>query len=242
MTINVPKFQQSVALVDPATGKPALAFHIWWDIFARYLKEQFTDITDVLADIQQLQSDMLDRIAEIEAAQAAADAAQADAAAAQTTADTAQTTADTAQTTADTAQTSANTAQSTADTVKKNDKLTASYTDPIFILSASDAGTDATISIAAHDRKYGDGTSVSIGADTLTGKSYSTEYFIYYNDNTYSDTTPTFIATTNSRTAQTNPSTGRHFVGAITTPASGGSSTSGGSGGPPWWKLGDEFT
>lgn len=235
MAINVPKLQQNIALVDPETGYPTMAFHIWWDVFAKYLESQFTDITDVLADIQQLQSDMadriteitqlqsdmLDRITEIEAAQAAADAAQ---------------------TTADSAATDAATAQSTADTVEKNDKLTASYTDPIYILSASDAGTDATISIAAHTRKYGDGTSVSISADTITGKNYSTDYFIYYNDSTYSDTTPNFIATTNSRTAQTNPSTGRHFVGAITTPAAGGGSTSGGSGGPPWWKLGDELS
>jgi hypothetical protein len=184
--------------------------------------DKLCDQVEAALDAQaQATADLAAAVADIAAAQAAADAAQ---------------------TAADSAATDAATAQSTADTAKKNDKLTVSYTDPIYILSASDAGTDATISIAAHTRKYGDGTSVSISADTIAGKNYSTYYYVYYNDSTFSDPTPNFIATTSSRTAQTNPTTGRHFVGKITTPASGGGSTSGGSGGPPWWKLGDELS
>ncbi len=134
-----------------------------------------------------------------------------------------------AQTTANTANTTANTANTTADAVKKTDKLSASWTSPGSVLSASDAGSNATITIAAHVRKYGDGTQLSVAGGSLTGKSYSTVYYVYYTDATLADTTPTYTATTDPNVAAYNTATGRHYVGAVTTPAAGAAGTTGGT-------------
>lgn len=161
----------------------------------------------------------------LEAEIARQDQAIADIAAAQAAANAAQTTADTAQTTADTASTTAN-------TVKTTDKISGSATAPTNCLSATDAGSNATITIAANTRLYGDNTSLDVSGGTLTGKAYSTTYAVYYDDATCSDTTPTYVATTTLKTAMHNYVSGRHFVGQITTPASGGGGTSGG-GTPP---------
>lgn len=126
------------------------------------------------------------------------------------------------------AKTLADNAQSAADAVKKTDKISASWTSPGQILSATDAGTSATITILSHVRKYGDGTQVSITGDVLTGLSYSTKYYVYYDDNGVAGGSVTFHSTTNPNTAEYNSSAGRHLCGSITTPASGGGSTSGG--------------
>lgn len=146
-----------------------------------------------------------------------------------------------AKTLADTADGKAVAAQTTANTAEKNDKLTVSYTDPINILTASDAGSNATIAVALHDRKYGDGTSVSLTAQNKTNLAYSTTYYLYYDDATFAATAPTIVATTSSRTAQVAVGTSRHFLGNVTTPAAGGAPIGGGSGGPPWWKTGTEL-
>jgi hypothetical protein len=114
-----------------------------------------------------------------------------------------------------------------------------SYPNPgVGIVTASDAGTDATVTIANHTRVYPvqgsiDVPDVAITGASITGLAYSTEYFIYYDDPTLADTTPAFQATTVSADAQVGAAAGRHFVGYVTTPASGGGSTSGGGGAPP---------
>jgi hypothetical protein len=114
-----------------------------------------------------------------------------------------------------------------------------SYPNPgVGIVTASDAGTDATVTIANHTRVYPvqgsiDVPDVAITGGSITGLAYSTTYFIYYDDTTLADTTPTFQATTVSADAQVGAAAGRHFVGYVTTPASGGGSTSGGGGAPP---------
>lgn len=148
-------------------------------------------------------------------------------------ANTAQSTANTANTNAAAAQSTANTANTTANTAKKNDKISASATSPTTVLSAFDAGSSASITIAAHTRIYGDNTSVSgVASHTITGLSYSTTYGIYYDDPTTSTTSPTYVATSTLSDAMPNKANGRHYVGQVTTPASGGGSTSGG-GVPP---------
>lgn len=120
-------------------------------------------------------------------------------------------------------------------TARKQDARHASYPSPTNVLTATDAGTNATIAIAAHTRVYPGGvvSNVSIGAASLTGLAYSTRYYVYYDDATMASTTPTFLTTTTAATAQVGAGTSRHFVGEITTPASGAGSTTGSGGAPP---------
>ena len=72
MSDNLPRLQQSIPLVDQ-NGQPSMAFHVWWDKFAKA--------------IESANADLQNQINAINAAQAAADAAQAAADAAQATAD-----------------------------------------------------------------------------------------------------------------------------------------------------------
>ncbi len=147
-----------------------------------------------------------------------------------------------AQATATSAQTTANTANTTAAAAKKNDKISASWTSPGSVLSATDAGSNATISIAAHTRNYGDGTTVSVNSGSLTGKSYSTTYYIYYDDPNTAGGAVTYVATTSPTTAAPNKASGRHAVGAVTTPAAAGAPTSGGTVPPGGYVNPNDFT
>lgn len=224
----------SAALVDER-GFPTQTFQTWWNEFAGNLEsvlnsqqDQLTAIAtlqtqmqDRIDEITAIQSDLSDQLAQILAAQAAADAAQ-------TTANTATTKANAAQADANAAQADANTAQTTANTVKRDDSISTSWTSPGEILSASDAGSSATITIAAHTRKYTDVTSKSVNGGSITGLAYSTTYTVYYDQTGRTGGSVTYHATTDPNTGLANAAAGRHFCGKITTPASGGSSTSGG--------------
>jgi len=126
------------------------------------------------------------------------------------------------------AQAAADAAQTTADTAKKNDAISASWTSPGSILSASDAGSNATITVAGHTRHYGDVSSVSVTGANITALAYSTFYNVYYDDPTRAGGAVTFHATTDPNLALPNAASGRHFCGTVTTPASGGGTTSGG--------------
>lgn len=152
---------------------------------------------------------------------AAADAAAADAAAAAAAADAAA------------ADAAAAAAQADADEVIKNDKISASATEPSVVISAADVGSDCTITIAAHTRRYGDGTTLAVSGGSITGLAFSTTYAVYYDDPTTADTTPTYVATTTLKNAQPNSASGRHYVDQVTTPADGGGSSSGGGYLPP---------
>ena len=181
----------------------------------RYFDKFLTALEGVTADLQ-------DQITAIAAAQAAADAAQ-------TAADAAAADAATAQTTATSAATDAAAAQPTADAVTLTDRIGGSAVIPDEVLTATDAGTDATITIAANARLYNDGTTLTgIAGGSITGLAYSTTYGVYYDDPTASTTTPTYHATTTLSNALNNFVSGRHFVGNVTTPASGGAAVSGG--------------
>ena len=103
-----------------------------------------------------------------------------------------------------------------------------SYTVPGLACTASDAGSNVTVTVAAHSRRYGDETSLSISTGTITGLTYSTAYAVYYDDKTRKLNNPTFIATTNLSIAQNNYIEGRHLVGTFTTPAALGVATKGG--------------
>jgi hypothetical protein len=104
-----------------------------------------------------------------------------------------------------------------------------SYTAPSLVVSAADVGTDVTITIAAHTRIYADGTQLAVGGGSFTGKAFTTDYGIFYDDPTLSDTTPTYQITTSLAQAQNNYANGRHFVATIKTPADGAAGTSGGT-------------
>lgn len=130
------------------------------------------------------------------------------------------------------------TAQATATASARETARLASYPNPGSVLSAADVGTDCTITIANHIRVYPvqgsiDVPDVSITGGTLTGKAFSTRYYVYYDDTTLALTAPTFQATTTSATAQVGAAAGRHFIGYVDTPADGGAPASGQGGGPP---------
>jgi hypothetical protein len=118
-------------------------------------------------------------------------------------------------------------AQNTANAVTVANAISASWISPAAVLSAVDAGTDATITVAGFTRFYDDGTSLAVTGDSLTGLAYATMYAVYYDDPTRGDTTPTFVATTFGGEARHNFAVGRHFVGTITTPAAGMPDTGG---------------
>lgn len=262
MALVLPRFQQSAALVDQ-NGLPTIAFHIWWDNFAKNLEQAFNDLADNVAAIAAAQAtadqaiadaaaaaadaaaaaqDALDAANQALAAQATADDAIADAAAAAADAAAAaqdaldaanqaldaQNAADAAQSTANTANSTANTANNTANTVKRDDSISTSWTSPGTILSATDAGSNATINISAHTRKYTDVSSASVNSGSITALSYSTTYYVYYDQTSRAGGAVTYQATTNPNTALPNAAAGRHYCGKVTTPAAGGGGTSGG--------------
>lgn len=95
-------------------------------------------------------------------------------------------------------------------------------------LTASDAGTTATISVPAHNRKVGaesSQTTINYNSGSITGLSFSTRYFVYTDDPTYAGGAVTYVATTNSDALAAR--SGRVYVGEVTTPADGGSGTTG---------------
>lgn len=152
--------------------------------------------------------------------------------AAQTAADAANAAAAAASTAAASANTAATTAQTAADAVTDETNLVNSYvtgTPPI--LTATDAGSNATITVAAHTRTYGDGSTVSITGGSIVSQPYSTLIYVYYVDATRSSTTPTFLATTSASTAAQTGNT--HLVGAVTTPAAAGPPETGDAVAPP---------
>lgn len=183
------------------------------------LLDKMHDSSKVLANTAQTSANT---------AQTTANTGVTNAATAQTTANTGVTNAAAAQTTANTGVTNAATAQSTADTVKRDDSISSSWTAPGTILSATDAGSDATITVAAHTRGYSDTSNVSVSTGSLTGLAYSTLYYVYYDQTSKAGGSVTFHAVTNANTAMAGRAAGRHFCGSITTPAAAGAPTSGG--------------
>jgi hypothetical protein len=97
-------------------------------------------------------------------------------------------------------------------------------------LTATDAGADASISIASHTVQFGSGVgSVSYNSGTITGLAFSTLYYVYADDPTYAGGAVTYLSTTNGNTPTAND--GRYYLGKVTTPANGAGDTGGGWGG-----------
>lgn len=135
-----------------------------------------------------------------------------------------------AQATADAAQATADAAQAAADSAESMAKLTNSGTTGV-TLTATDAGSDATVSVTAHTRIYGDNTNVSVNAGSVTGLAYETYYYIYYDDPNFTGGAVTYAATTDSSVAAQVGS--RHLVGSVVTPAALGGDTGGNPVVPP---------
>ncbi len=149
-------------------------------------------------------------------AQNAADAANAAAAAA-----------DAAAAAADAA---ASSAQTAADDASSASALATSGTSGLTI-TATDAGANVTITISAHTRVYGDGTSVAVTGGSITALAYSTAYYIYYDQASRAGGAVTYLTTTVQATAaQTGD---RHSLGSGTTPAAGAGPVAGNRNLPP---------
>lgn len=185
---RLPRLPRNVQLIDPKTGFPTQSFQQWWQ--------------SVVVKVETQEGTQDDLLAAVIAAQTAADDAQ-------TAADTAQAAAVIADTAADAAQTSADGANSVA-------SLTSSGVTGCTI-TATDAGANVTVTISAHTRVYGDGTSVAVNGGSVTALPYSTDEFIYYDQASRLGGAVTYAATTSDTTAaQTGD---RHLVGMVSTPA-----------------------
>lgn len=167
-------------------------------LFERYWDESARSIESALNSILSLP-----------AINAAIAAATASAAAANTAAATANTAATTANTAATTAQTTAT--ASVAATALLN-----SYPTGVTI-TGTDAGTNVTVSVSAHNRVYPPSTTVAVSAGSITALAYSTTYFIYYDDSARTGGAVTYVATTSASTAAQTGN--RHLVGSVLTPA-----------------------
>lgn len=92
-------------------------------------------------------------------------------------------------------------------------------------LTASDAGASASINVAQFTVQGGFGT-VVYNAGSVTGLAFSTTYYVYVDDPTYSGGAVSYFATTTASVV--TASKDRVYVGFITTPADGGGGTGGG--------------
>lgn len=80
-----------------------------------------------------------------------------------------------AQTAADDVTAAVATQQSLAD-------LQVSGVDQDMTITSHDAGANVTVTMSAHTRYYGDGTSVAVSGGSLTGIPYDTDVYIWYDD------------------------------------------------------------
>lgn len=120
---------------------------------------------------------------------------------------------------AESAQAAAEAAQAAAQSGSSVSKLSGSGVTGM-TFSATDAGTNATITISSHTRVYSDGVQVSVSGGSVTGLSYSTRYYVYYDDPEFDGGGVSYVATTvQADSAQTG---NRHFVGTVVTPAAAG--------------------
>lgn len=101
------------------------------------------------------------------------------------------------------------------------------------LLAASDAGEDATITVATHAWDYPDrDEDVERATGQVTGLDYSTAYHVYFDDDTLMNDAPTYgIVATQAAALNSTANPFRHYLGTVTTPAAGAPDTGGGGGG-----------
>lgn len=200
---NVPTLPGNIAIVDPATGYPSVIFARWW---------------------QDNVANGLNALVAVANAQAAADNADAAAATANAAAAVNATAAAAANAAAAAAQAQADAAAVTAAANAREAALVNSYITPSSVLTC----TPAVITVAAHTRNYGDGTSVAVSAGTVaTTSTGPVVNYVSYSDPARAGGAVTYIAST----AQPTQGSDIHVVGAITVPATG--TATGGNGPSP---------
>lgn len=119
---------------------------------------------------------------------------------------------------AEVAQAAADAANAAAESVGEVSKLSGSGVTGM-TFTASDVGSNVTVTVSAHTRAYSDGTSVAVNGGSIAALAYSTTYYVYYNDPTFAGGAVTYLSTTVQTDAiQTGD---RHLVGQVTTPAAG---------------------
>lgn len=101
-------------------------------------------------------------------------------------------------------------------------------------LTATDAGSNATINIASFTMRFSD-ADVSVNSGSISGLSYSTLYYVYYTDPNFAGGAVTFASTTTKETAL---SSNRLYIGSILTPASGAANTIGNNDGGTGAQIG----
>lgn len=104
-------------------------------------------------------------------------------------------------------------AQQQTDATKREAALQGSYIEPSSVLSA----TTATITIAAHTRRYADGTSASVNGGTAPATASGDTDYVSYVDAARTGGAVTYIVSTTPPT-QTGDT---HVVGAVMIPATG---------------------
>ena len=92
-------------------------------------------------------------------------------------------------------------------------------------LTAHDAGSNATVNIAAFHMRVPGFADISLNSGTITNLSYDTLYYIYYNDLSLAGGAVTYLSTTTKEIAITSGSS--FFVGSIRTPKAGAFDTVG---------------
>ena len=118
-----------------------------------------------------------------------------------------------AQEAAGNAQDAAEGAQATTDAQKREAALQGSFIEPDSVVTAS----TTLITIAAHTRKYADGTSASVAAGTVAATAMGDSDYVSYVDPTRAGGAVTYIAST-TPPVQTGDT---HVVGAVTIPTTG---------------------
>lgn len=98
--------------------------------------------------------------------------------------------------------------------------LAGSFINPVGVLTASN---DGSITIAAHTRIYGGGTSVSVDGGSVSGFAPGNYVSVYYADAARVGGAVTYLGTTNAVSQSGNI----HVVGQVAIPAVGETSTSG---------------
>lgn len=110
--------------------------------------------------------------------------------------------------------------------------LANSYVNPVGVLTASSAGV---VTIAAHERIYGSGSSVSVNGGSISGFAPGAAVSVYYADSARTGGAVTYQGTT-SAISQTD---GTHIVGQVVIPAVGLPDEAGSGPTAPGWKFPD---
>lgn len=112
------------------------------------------------------------------------------------------------------AQTKADAANDNANEVGERQSIADSYTSPVSVATAQN---DGSISIAAHTRKYGNGSSVSVDAGSVSGFTAGDYVTVYYKDAGREGGAVAYQGTTSPIAQQGDT----HIVGQATIPAAG---------------------